>query len=762
MEQRHPILRRTAAGAMTAVMLVSCAGIPAFAAEEDTFTLGIYSTTDMHGKCYDLNPIDGKEVKNSYLKVATAMKEEREAMDGTILIDNGDIIQGSSIISYNMNMEGGVDNPMAICLRYIGYNAFVPGNHEFNFDMETQQIFYNMLADTTDKYPGTPVDALCANYINEKTQEPNLTPYKVMTFDVGGQEFKVGILGFENVNVPNWDLPTHYEGSDFVHADNTERTYAYEWVTYWQKTLREDEGCDFVIVSCHSGEDSGTVGAGDGDTIETGETDFSPENQVRNLVENTTGIDMVIAGHNHKVGVTEMTNADGQAIPCVNGGTSTLTKTVVTVAADGTFSIGESENIDLTVYENDAGLKELIQPYYDRTLPFITEQIGTLSGDWDDVTDLFHVQSDTMDLVHEAQLWATGAQLSLASPVANTDFCISQLLGGTESTPISLKDCYSFYKYDNNLIYMIEMTGKQIKDWLEDCTKDYTVEADGTITGGGFGTDQLYGMDYDIYMGNPEGSRVVNLTYQGQSVTDDQTFTVALNSYRLSANAAGDEFGWYATTGITMGTDAVLWDGSVSEQFGSIGGSVTLVIAEYIKAMTAEGKDITPPEARSHWTINAGTSEAAGTSNDEPVTRLQFAESVYAAMTAGTPVSIAESKPFADVTDNEALLWLAQQGVISGNGTGNFMPDLAITREQAAVMLMNAATALGKGPVGAWAVRIPYTDAASISSWATDGAMWNVIAQYIPVGEDNLFHPQDTITSTEADAMITALTSAEE
>lgn len=755
MKQKHAFLRRTLAGGMTAAMLVSCGGLAALAAEEDTFTLGIYSTTDMHGKCYDVNPIDGKEVSNSYLKVATAMQEERAAMDGTILIDNGDIIQGSSIISYNMNVEGGVDNPMAVCLRYIGYDAFVPGNHEFNFDMDKQQIFYDMLADTSDEYPGSPVDVLCANYINVETQEPNFTPYKTMTFDVGGTEFKVGILGFENVNVPNWDLPSHYEGSDFVHADNTERTYAYEWVNYWQEALREDEGCDFVIVACHSGEDSGTVGAGDGVALETGETAFSPENQVRNLVENTTGIDMVIAGHNHKVGVTTMTNADGQAVPCVNGGTSTLTKTTVTISSDGTFTIGESENMDLASYENDAGLKALMEPYYERTLPFITEQIGTLSGDWDDVTDLFHVQSDTMNLVHEAQLWATGADLSLSSPVANTDFCIGQLLGDAETAPISLKDCYSFYKYDNNLIYMIQMTGKQLKDWLEDCTKDYTVEADGSITGGGFGTDQLYGIDYDIYMGNPEGSRVVNMTYQGQPVADDQTFTVAINSYRLSANAAGDEFGWYATTGITMGTDAVLWDGSVSEQFGSIGGSVTLVIAEYIKALTAEGQEITPPEARSHWTLNAGTSPDGTQTQETPVTRLQFVEKLYSA--AGSPAVEGAAPAFRDFDGSDAMNWAAVNGIISGDGAGNVMPDQAITREQAAIMLMNAAAAQGNGPTGAWAVQIPYADAASISDWALDGVMWNVIQNYIPVGEDGLFVPQGAITASEADAMIAVL-----
>ena len=101
--------------------------------------------------------------------------------------------------------------------------------------------------------------------------------------------------------------------------------------------------------------------------------------------------------------------------------------------------------------------------------------------------------------------------------------------------------------------------------------------------------------------------------------------------------------------------------------------------------------------------------------------------------------------------------WAAANGIVSGDGAGNVMPGQTVTREQAAVILMNAATVLEKGPTGAWAVQIPYADTASISAWAGDGVMWNVIEQYIPVGEDNLFQPQGTITSAEADAMIAAL-----
>ena len=75
-------------------------------------------------------------------------------------------------------------------------------------------------------------------------------------------------------------------------------------------------------------------------------------------------------------------------------------------------------------------------------------------------------------------------------------------------------------------------------------------------------------------------------------------------------------------------------------------------------------------------------------------------------------------------------------------------------------MLFNAAKTLGKGPQGDWAVMIPYADASDISPWASEAAMWNVIQQDIPVGEDNLFQPQGTMTADEAEAIISAFIAA--
>lgn len=732
-------------------MMAGMSGGALAAEKQDSVTLGIYTTTDLHGKCYDLNPSTDKAIKNGYLNVATAIKEEREKNDYTLLLDNGDIIQGTPMIFNNLMFQGGEKNPMSLCLRYCGYEAVTLGNHEFNFSMEIQQKYKDYMETTDESVPGTPVELICANLINTETQESTHKPYTTRTYQVGGKDFKVGIIGFENVNVPNWDIPEHYEGCDFVHADNTERALAYEWTNNWQKILKEDEKCDFVIVLAHSGEGGDAVGDGDQGTVGEVSYEYSTENQVYHMVQNTTGIDLMVAGHNHTKNVTYCNNAEGKTIPVVNGGSTEMTKTMVTINADGTFTIDSNELMDLTVYESDAGLKELMTPYYESALDFVTEEIGTLAGDWDEERDLFHVQSDTMNLVQEAQLWATDADISLASPVANKDFCIKDLLADGTEAPISTKDCYQFYKYDNNLMYAINITGKQVREWLEKCCQDYTVQADGTITGGGFGTDQLYGISYDIYMGNPVGDRVRNMTFNGEPVQDDQVFRCALNSYRLAANEKGDAYGWFGITGITTGTEAVVFDGQVSEQFGAIGGSMTLVIAEYLKSLTAAGEKITPPEAKSTWALHTGYSEDMA---DAAVTRLDFVNALYTA--AGTPEATTEAA-FSDVeTATAALNWAAETGVVEGS-EGAFMPDAPVTREQAVTMLYRYDVASGKGPEGSWAVQIPYTDLAQISEWVGDAAMWNVIRDYISADENGAFAPKTALTYTDLAAVLAKL-----
>lgn len=200
-----------------------------FDATADTIKVSIMTTTDMHGRAYDWNSYTNGALNNNYLQVAKLAAERRALVDDSILVDVGDILQGSALSSYNILQEGGKNSPMAIALRSIGYDAFVLGNHEFNFSPEVQWSFYNMLTSKDSSLPGRPVDVVCANVVELETNESVFAPYKTFTYKFAdGKTFTIGLLGLENMNNANWDVSSHYEGCQFGHTDNKEKSYVYE------------------------------------------------------------------------------------------------------------------------------------------------------------------------------------------------------------------------------------------------------------------------------------------------------------------------------------------------------------------------------------------------------------------------------------------------------------------------------------------------------------------------------------------------------
>ena len=95
------------------------------------------------------------------------------------------------------------------------------------------------------------------------------------------------------------------------------------------------------------------------------------------------------------------------------------------------------------------------------------------------------------------------------------------------------------------------------------------------------------------------------------------------------------------------------------------------------------------PQRSSTWSLYTG-------SVNGPLNRLEFVTMLYEM--AGKPKPGA-SAAFIDVSNSDAAVWAAETGVVSGNGTGKFLPTQTVTREQAAVMLYNYAKFLGLKPV---------------------------------------------------------------
>ncbi len=776
-----------------------------FEAKSDSITVSIMTTTDMHGRAYDWNSYTNSALNNNFLQAAKLVAERRAAVDDSILIDVGDILQGSALSSYNILQEGGENSPMATALRYIGYDAFVLGNHEFNYAPQIQWNYYNLLTSTDKAVAGQPVDVICSNVVETETNESVFSPYKTFTYKFeDGTTFTIGLLGFENMNNANWDVASHYEGCTFGHTDNAEKSYVYEWENYYGKEMQEK--CDYIIVAMHSGEGNPDI--------------YNQENQGGYFATHTTGVDMLLTGHNHQRNAVTLQNKNGENVLVMNGGGSTLGETVLTLTkgADGKVTVtaaestmhplssalGKDENgKDIRVPSPDFksgdpnydGLKDLITPLFERSDAFVNKKIGTVSGTWDTISNYYLEQSDSYDLVHKAQIWAACTDnnidptkehvVSMTTPVAKRGWSVSSLLAdGATSGDISLRDCYSLYQYDNNTLYMIRMTGAQLKSWMQHTAQTYRVNDDGQVGGGGFGCDSFYGVNYDVYVGKPDGQRVQNITYaDGTPVKDDDTIYACLSSYRLSATKDSDAYGWFASTGITSSSEEVLWDATVSERFNNVGGSVPLIIGEYIKEMTAEGKDITPGR-ETKWTVqveedpceqytdldaNAWYAESVhfalvnglfvgfgdGTFRPEAaLSRAMVATVLY--RQAGSP-AVTGTSTFPDLKDDwyaDAVAWAQEAKVVIGDDKGLFRPDDDVTREEMVTMLYRFAASQNMDTTTTGDLS-SFTDASSVQSYATEPMTWAVGNGIILGMGNNELAPRESATRAQF-AAITA------
>ena len=608
------ILKRSLAFVCMLALLVGIApmALTASAAEVGEFT--VLSTTDMHGRCWDTNVLNDTKTTNSMLNVATAVAGIRAEKENVILLDNGDTYQGTPVSSYQLSLQKqdktDLPNPMALSMKEIGYDAATVGNHEFNYAWDLMNDVRAYLADGTQ---GNVVTSLCANLYYDGTDgvhtkgENVFTPYMFKTLTVGGKDYKIAIIGFENTDCPRWDVPDNYPGIVFSHPDNTTGSMAWEAEKYIAEV--KAEGADFIIVAYHSG-------LGDGAAPEDIEFGKNSENQVLSMIKNTEGIGMVIAGHDHSSSYSGKKYPDkaGNEVIVVNGGGNNLTSTTFAINEDGTISLKAHEDLALKNYDADAALKEKIQPYVTLASEYVDKVFGTIKeGDWSTSTKFYLEQTDTIDLINRAQISRGSVYMAakydteekvaalyektgldhLTVDCSSTSVVVS---GNYTVQPgeMSMKDIYRLYKYDNTL-YLIPMTGTQIKEALEfNAATHLSVNtSSGTpvfsTTGDSFTNPIFYGLDFEYDMSKEAYSRITNLKFaDGREVDPAKTYIMAVNNYHLG-NTSGP-FADYTTT------DAV-W--SQTDDLG--GGVVQDLIAEFVEDETAKNGGVSP--APSHWKL---------------------------------------------------------------------------------------------------------------------------------------------------------------
>jgi 2',3'-cyclic-nucleotide 2'-phosphodiesterase / 3'-nucleotidase len=469
----------------------------------ETRDIVILGTSDIHGNVdnydYFTDSVPTGSSQRGLTKILTYADSVRATNPNTILIDNGDTIQGTPLAYYFNMLDTSVTNPLAAAMNDMDYVAATVGNHEFNYG----PAVLNRYQDEAD-FPLLSANVTgCRDYTFE--------PYLIE--DVGGVQ--VGILGLTPPAVVHWERPENIV--DCVFGDAVAATAEYV------PEMRA-AGADVIVVAAHSGLDE-TYGYG------------RDENFVKYLANEVPGIDIILAGHAHANVASQVINGVLVTEPNYHG--RNVSDIRIGVTGEGTdWSVTEKSSTTPAVgsYAEDPDLLALMQPYHDASVAYINTPIGTATGAFPGGFAARVADGPMADLINQVQMDAAAeagfpVEASLAALFTNQ----AQLTAG----PIKLKDAYAVYIYDNTL-YVIEATGQQIKDeleWTAGYFNQYAYEPGGVTVNSAvrdYNYDLWAGIDYTLDVTRPVGQRVVELTLNGEPLAMDRIVRVALNNYRAT------------------------------------------------------------------------------------------------------------------------------------------------------------------------------------------------------------------------------------
>ena len=371
-------------------------------------------------------------------------KNRVSAQDNYVLLaDAGDFSQGAPIGTLSKGKY------LIDIMKKVGYDFCIPGNHEFDYNME------NFLSNCYDLNN----IIFSANFIDLRDNKTVLNPYKM--FELGNK--KVALVGATTPESFTKSTPAYFQDSNgnyiYTLSEDSSGTKLYSSIQTAVDSAKA-EGADYVILVGHLGID--------------GTTDRWKSTTV---IANTTGIDAVIDGHSHEVYTNMVKNKAGKEILLAQTGTKLKNIGQLTIDKEGNISAQMIDNVpptDGSPLEDEKGKKinakysaidsyvKSIQAKYQDSIKEVIVKDNkvdlTINFPETDKRAVRSAETNLGDLCADAYRVVMGADIGFMNG------------GGVRKSikvgDITYEDCLNVMPF-NNMATLIKCKGQVIKDALE-------------------------------------------------------------------------------------------------------------------------------------------------------------------------------------------------------------------------------------------------------------------------------------------------------
>ena len=494
--------------------------------------ISILSTNDEHGWLFDWDfsqnaprSYRGNPSPSGLARVSTAVKELRAENPNTILVSGGDTIQGTLLSYYYNFIDQDELNPVTAIFDKMGYEVWTVGNHEVE---QGEMVMKNVANEMSVRG----ISVLSANAVwKSDNSKPYYLPYVVK--DVGG--VRVGFLGLTTPGIPMWLADETHTEHDFLDMVETAKKYV--------PILRNREKVDVLIGVFHSGMNEEY-------DIDKAALFGIPAPNASALVAEAigagpSGIDAIITAHSHKViddtKNTEYNDTDSNVvngvkfIQAANWGAMLGQLTITVKENKGRYVVKEVKAIthSMNGVKEDPEILAYIDDYIKGSKGYAAETVGRAENDLNFQLSLLQ-ESEIVDLIHETQLYFSGADISIAASFGSN--------GIIPKGDITVGNIAGIYIYEN-FLNAVKLTGQQIKDYLEYSANYYNVIDEDTVDTEslinpdvrGYNYDMAQGFYYDIDLTKEPGERIINLrNLDGTPFDLTKSYSVTLNSYRYN------------------------------------------------------------------------------------------------------------------------------------------------------------------------------------------------------------------------------------